>query len=309
MIAGVPLAVVAGAARPAAAAGLVLGVSTASFRDLPRVTGRDSVDAVIRAVQAVRATHIELALADVEPAPPRTSPFMGGSAAYPVRVVLTPEQIAATNAAYRTSLRAWRTQTPLAFFEEIGERLTGAGITAHACSLAYDESWTDAEIDGTFRHIKALGMATVSSPLTMSMAARVAPFAERHGMSVAIHTQVDGNAAGTIGSARLADALALSPAFVVKLDIGNLTASNCDAVAELRDHQSRVSHIAVKDRLRNGGASQPFGEGDTPIAGVLDVLRGSSSSIPALIEYDYLGLRSSTEEVAASIAYLSRDPR
>ena len=100
------------------------------------------------------------------------------------------------------------------------------------------------------------------------------PFAERHQVAVAIHNQVDGNPAGAIATPQLEQALALSPAFTLKLDIGNLTASNCDAVAELREHQSRVSHVLVKDRLRNGGASQPFGEGDTPIKGVLDVLEG-----------------------------------
>ena len=101
------------------------------------------------------------------------------------------------------------------------------------------------------------------------------------------------------------DALALSPAFALKLDIGNLTASNRDAVVELRTYQSRVSHVLVKDRLRNGGTSQHLGEGDTPIAGVLALLRTSTRSIPAFAEYDYVGVGSSQDEVSASLAYLA----
>ena len=61
----------------------------------------------------------------------------------------------------------------------------------------------------------------------------------------------------------------MSPSFTVKLDVGNITASNRDAVAELREYRSRVSYVVLRDRLRNGGASQPFGEGDTPIRSVL----------------------------------------
>ena len=76
--------------------------------------------------------------------------------------------------------------------------------------------------------------------MTMATAARLAPFAERHQVSVAIHNQVDGNAAGAIATPELKEALALSPAFRLKLDVGNLTASNCDAVAELRDHHGRA---------------------------------------------------------------------
>jgi len=283
---------------------VVIGVSTSSFRDLRRVTGLDNVDEVVRALQAAGATHIELALANVEPAPPSTAPVMGGSAAYPRRIVLSPEEIAATNASARTALRTWRHETPPAFFETVRRKLTAAGLTVHACSLAYDDSFTDDEIDATLRHVKALGARIVSSSLTMAMAKRLVPFAERHEVGVAIHNQADGNPAGAIATPQLQQAVALSPAFSLGLDIGNLTASNCDAVAELRACQSRVSCVFVKDRLRNGGASQPFGEGDTPIKGVLDVLKEFASSTPALIQYDYVGLRSSVDEVKASLAYL-----
>src|SRR5215467_16394949 len=94
--AGVPLAAVAGSIR-LRATDVPIGVTTASFRSLPRVEGRGNLEDIIRAVKTVRASHVELALANLEPAPPNTGPFMGGSAAYPQRVVLTPEQIMATN--------------------------------------------------------------------------------------------------------------------------------------------------------------------------------------------------------------------
>ena len=103
-----PLAVVVFGSIGLRAAQVVVGVSTSSFRDLPRVTGRDNVDDVIRALQAAGATHVELAFANVEPAPPSTAPVMGGSAAYPRRIVLSPEEVAATNASARTALRTWR---------------------------------------------------------------------------------------------------------------------------------------------------------------------------------------------------------
>lgn len=303
LAAGLPLAA---AVRPARLPGshLVVGVSTSSFRALRRVAGRDNVDDVLHALQAVRATHVELALADVEPAPPSTAPFMGGTPAYPQRVVLTPEQVAATNAAARAALRVWRAQSAAGSSARVQHKLNAAGLTVHACSLAYDDSFSDDEIDATFRQVKALGATTISSPLTLATARRLVPFAERHRVSIAIHNQVDGNGAGAIATPDLKQALTLSPLFTLKLDIGNLTASNCDAVGELRAWHSRVSHVLVKDRLRNGGASQPFGEGDTPIKAVLDFLRDAASSIPALVEYDYVGLRSPVEEVTACMDYL-----
>lgn len=289
-----------------AAGRVVVGVTTSSFGHLPRTTGRDNVEDVIRAVSALRVRDIELAFSTVEPAPPPTAPFLGGSAAYPQRIVLTPEQIAATNAEARSALRVWRTTTSADALRATGEKFTAAGLRLHACAVAYNDSFTDEEIDATFRHARTLGVTTISSPVTMTMARRLAPFAERHQATLAIHNQVDGDRSGTMGGAQLAEALALSPRFALRLDIGNLTASGRDAVADVRAHQARLSHVVLKDRLRNGGASQPFGEGDTPIDGVLNALQSLSRPVPAFIEYDYIGVRPAADEIAASLAYAAR---
>jgi len=282
----------------------LVGVSTSSFRDLPRIEGRDNVDDVIRALQAVRATHAELAFSSIEPAPPSVAPAMGGSAAYPRRIVLSPEQVAATNAGARTALRDWRIRTAPESLDSVRRKLAAAGMRVHGCSLSYDPSFTDEEIVATFRQAAALGVGTIASPLTMAMAERLVPFAERSGVAVAIHNQMEGNAAGEIDAAHLNRALALSPMLRVKLDVGTLTASNRDAAAELRKYEARVAYVLVKDRLRNGGASQPFGEGDAPIRAIMNLLEESRPAIPAIVEYDYVGLKSSIHEVTAALEYL-----
>ena len=305
VLAGVPVVAALGSIQLGASAKISVGVSTDSYRDLPRVVGRDNVDDVIRALQAARVTGTEVAFSNFEPAPAPTAPFMAGSAAYPQRVVLTPEQILSMNTGARLALRAWRIQTTAAFFETVRGKLSAAGLAVHAGALAYDDSFTDDEIDATFRHAKMLGVATVSSPMTMAIAKRVIPFAERHRVAVAIHNQVDGNTGAAIATSDLDAALALSSCVTLKFDIGNVTASGRDTVAVLRRYLPRVSHVLVKDRLRNGGASQYFGEGDTPIAGVLNVLKASPGPIPVFIEYDYVGLRPPADEVAACVAYVS----
>src|SRR5262245_30565984 len=307
LVAGVPLAGLTRAIR-ASSPKLLLGVASSSFRDFPRAEGRDNLDAVIRALQSVSATNVELAFANVEPAPPSVAPFIGGSNAYPRRVVLTPEQIAATNADARKTLRSWRLQTGAGYFEEARRKIAAGGLTVHGCSISWDASFTDEEIDATFRQARLLGVATISSPLSMTTAERLVTFAERHRVAVAIHNQADGNPGGNLDMPELARALAMSPMFRVRLDIGNLTAANGDAVAELRTYRSRLSYVVVRDRLRNGGASQPFGEGDTPIREVLAALAESEPPVPALVEYDYVGLRTAVDEVKASLAYL-RDAR
>jgi len=245
-------------------------------------------------------------MSNVEPAPPSTAPFMGGSPAYPQRIVFTPEQILAMNAAARYELRSWRLRTGPGYFDDARHKLAAANLTVHACALAVDDVFSDAEIDAVFRQIQTLGVGIVSAPMMMKTAARIAPFAERHGVAVAIHNDVDGNSAGAIATKEIEAALALSPAFKLKVDVGNVTASNGDPVAVLRRYQPRVSHVLLKDRLRNAGTSQHFGEGDTPIAAVMDLLKTWSPAVPAFVEYDYPGLHAPVDEVSAALAYVTR---
>ena len=117
---------------------LTLGVSTASFNDLARVPGRDNVDDVIRALKNVRATHIELALGNVEPPAPNTGPTKGGSAAYPTLIA----DAAADCVDHRripSRRRSWRLQTNTGFSDQVRQKFEDARITVHACALEYND--------------------------------------------------------------------------------------------------------------------------------------------------------------------------
>ena len=76
---------------------------------------------------------------------------------------------------------------------------------------------------------------------------------------------------------------AMSRMFKANLDIGHFVAGNNDPVAFIRRHHDRISHLHLKDRRRNNGPNQPWGQGDTPVREVLRLLsrrsiRSSQSS-------------------------------
>lgn len=311
-LAGLPLSMTASArlARAAESApttgGVRIGVATFSFRDLPRVTGQDDVDGVIQALKFTGATEIELSSTDLEPAPPPLVPIQGGSVAYPAPVLpLTPQEISAMNRAARLALRRWRMSPAAIRMNPFRAKFDAAGIGLLAYRVDYDEQVTDEEIDVTFQQAAALGVGLIATVTTLPVAARLVPFADKYRMLVGFHNSATAKDTGAIATPEaFAKALAMSPRFRANLDIGNFTAANQEPVAFLQENHDRISHIQLKDRTRNGGANEKFGDGDSPLRAVLALLKQKQYPIPAFVEYEYIGLGTPPEEVKKCLAFV-----
>ena len=286
--------------------GVHLGTITYSFRDLPRTPGKDNIDAIIQATRYAGIGEIELFSPNVEPAPrtlPPDPPVPYGTPR-PARTPDSPE-VVELRKRNRDELRQWRIATGPDFFQTVRGKLDAAGIALFAYTINYNDSFTDEEIDATFRQAKSLGVGVIASSTTLSVAPRLAPFAERYGVLVALHGHSNTKDPNQFaGPESFAKALAMSKQFRVNLDIGHFTAANGDAVAYIRENHERITHLHIKDRRRNDGTNEQFGEGDTPIKEVLTLLKKERYPIRAFVEYEYAGLRSSRDEVKRCIEYM-----
>ena len=254
--------------------GVRLGVQTYSFRDLRRPEGGDAVDVIIQSMTACALGECELWSPQIEPAKKT-----------------------------REDLRAWRLTTPLDHFAGIRQKFAAAGLKIFGYNYSFNPSFTDDEIDRGFEMARALGAEIITASTTLPVAKRVVPFAEKHKMMVAMHghSKVDDpNEFATPES--FAAALKMSRYFKVNLDIGHFTAGNFDAVAYLREHHADITNLHIKDRKKNQGENTPWGEGDTPIREVLQLVEKNRWPIPAFIEYEYKGA-GPVEEVKKCYAY------
>ncbi len=231
--------------------GVTIGAQTYSFRDRP-------LDGCIAAMKEIGLGEAELYNGHIEP--------KGAEA-----------------------LAAFRKDPPLDQMREVRRKFDDAGIRLYALNYSFREEWSDRELEGGFAIAKAMGVKYITASSNVSTAKRLAPMAEEHKIIVAFHNHSN---MGPNEFARPADflqAIELSKYIGINLDIGHFVAAGFDPVSMLEEHHDRIVTLHIKDRKRNQGPNMPFGEGDTPIKAVLQILKTKRYPIPANIEYEYKG--------------------
>jgi sugar phosphate isomerase/epimerase len=274
-------------ARETRIGGVSVGAISYCFRSIPRPAAGDYMDTLIDAFQQTGIGLCELESARVEPEPA----IPGGGR---VPAAITPEYTKR-----RDELRQWRLNTPLARFEEIRGKFTRAGIDLFGYVVTFSDDFTDAEIDRSFQFARALGVGVIGTNQTrVPMGPRLVPFAEKYKVALGWHNHANVADPTEVASVESFERLfALSPLFKANLDIGHFVAGNNDPIAFMRRHHDRISHLHLKDRRRNNGPNQPWGQGDTPLGDVLRLLRSEKYPIVAVIEYEHMGQASAIDEV------------
>lgn len=304
------------AKSPTTVDGVRIGVCTYSFRDLPRDNG-DAIGPTLQALKECNANICELFSPQLEPENTYLAQAMldarkpGPDGTAPTRQEIGARMRAfntGPNAAkYREEVRQWRLTTPMDHFKKVRAQFDSAGVEIYAYTLNFNKEFTDDEMDKCFEQAKALKAKTIASSTQVSMLPRLKPLAEKHKIYVAVHGHSDTKHPDEFSSPEtFQKALDMSNWFRVNLDIGHFFAAGFDPVAYIDEHHERITHIHVKDRKKDNGPNEPFGEGDTPITAVLQLLEKKRYPIPALVEYEYRGAGTPVEEVNKCLAYMKK---
>jgi len=257
------------AALPAASAlarvdskvhGVQLGVQSYSFRDR-------SLDDAIKAMVEIGLGECELFAGHVEPKKGETD------------------------------LHKWRTTVSMDHFHAVRKKFDDAGILLYAYNYSFRDDYSDEEIARGFEMAKALGVKIITASSTLSVVDRIDRKARKAKIKVGFHghdNTKDPNEFSTPESFEKAMA-GRSEYINVNLDIGHFFAAGYDPIDFINKHHERIVTLHIKDRKSNHGPNMPFGQGETPIKPVLQLLEGKKYKIPANIEYEYEGADSVAE--------------
>ncbi|MEO3407795.1 sugar phosphate isomerase/epimerase [Mucilaginibacter sp. CAU 1740] len=186
--------------------------------------------------------------------------------------------------AFSKKIAEWRAGASLDKFKEIRKMYNDAGVTIYAWKPnALGAKNTDAEIDYAFNAGKALGVSHVTVELPdETQTKRLGDIAAKHKMMVGYH-------AHTQATPTLWDtALSQSKYNGINLDIGHyVSGTSSSPVPFIEKYHDRITSMHIKDRKFHDGPNQPWGQGDTPIKEVLQLLKTNKYKFPATIELEY----------------------
>lgn len=189
-------------------------------------------------------------------------------------------------AAYAKELAIWRSNAPLDKFKQLRNMYKDAGVSIYAWKpSALGKNNSDAEVDYACRVAKILGAdhVTVEIPTESSETQRLGGIAAKHRVKVGYHGHLQQTY--TVWD----EALSQSKYNALNFDIGHYVAAGHDPFRLLRDKHRDIVSMHMKDRQsdKNGQANLPWGQGDTPLAEVLQLMRDQKYKFPATIELEY----------------------
>ena len=245
-----------------------IGVQSYSFRSLP-------FEDALKAMKELGLAECELWSGHLEPRP---------------TMVAGPDGRQRPPEGWRDELRTWRVTAPSIHFKDIRKQFQDAGVVLQAYNVSFNDSFTDLEIEKGFEQAQALGVKLITASSNLKTVPRLVPFVEKYKITVAMHNHSnikDPNEFATPDS--FASALAQSKRFAINLDIGHFVAAGFDPVDYITKNHERITNLHIKDRKKDQGDNVPWGQGDTPIKEVLQLVKKNKYDIPVNIEYEYRG--------------------
>ncbi|MDF2434081.1 MAG: hypothetical protein JWP44_3712 [Mucilaginibacter sp.] len=185
---------------------------------------------------------------------------------------------------FNERMAQWRENTLMDSFVAIRKMYNDAGVNIYAWKPnALGAKNTDGEIDYAFNAGKALGCSHVTVELPDDVQTqRLGDIAEKHNMMVGYHAHLQ--ATPTLWDI----ALNQSKHNGINLDIGHYTAGTSTSPVDfILKHHDRITSMHLKDRKFHEGPNTPWGQGDTPIKEVLQLMKKNNYKFPATIEFEY----------------------
>ena len=205
------------------------------------------------------------------------------------------------------ALEKWRLAAPVDKFKEFRKKYEDAGIAIQIVKFDGVDKMKDEVVDYAFGLAKALGAHALSCEIPLSKTEWLGKFATKHKLMVGYHGHTNITSPEAFAKPESWEkAMSYSKYNGINLDLGHFTAANnTSPIPFMKKYADRITHVHIKDRKLSNGPNVPFGQGDTPIKEVLQMMKEKKYKFQGTIEYEYPLPEGSTvlKEIAKCVEY------
>lgn len=193
----------------------------------------------------------------------------------------------ATRDAAIVKQKDWRTSNDMEKYQALRKMYNDAGVNIHIVKFA-PAGWSDEEINYAFKAAKVLGAKGITNEIGDEACERLGKFAEKHDMYAIYHNH------GQPGQPDFSfdKFLEYSPKNMLNFDAGHYFGATGKHPNEIIERlHNRIFSIHLKDKTGKNAepanTNMPWGEGETPIADMLNLIKEKKWPIYFDIELEY----------------------
>jgi sugar phosphate isomerase/epimerase len=173
-------------------------------------------------------------------------------------------------------------EAQLAKCQKLRRMYNDAGVNIHIHKVGFGQS--DEAIDFNFQVAKALGCVAITTERSEDLAKKLAPFADKHKIWVAFHNHTNNYPV----MSKTDPILSYGEYIGFNFDVGHYFAGTkgLSPIPVIEKYHDRILSLHLKDRTKNGG-NLPWGQGQTPIKEILQLMKKEQWTFPGDIELEY----------------------
>lgn len=200
----------------------------------------------------------------------------------------TPKERAVLDSAVK-EIRTWRLAASMDGFKSFRKKYEDAGVLIDIVKFDSVDKMVDDELDYMFQMAKALGARFITCEPPLSTTKRIGAFAEKHKLIVGFHGHAAVDRPESFAAPQSWEtAMSYSKYNGANVDIGHFIAGNGFSPAEfIKKHHNRISNLHLKDRKKDQGPNMPWGQGDTPIKDILQLMKREKYDFMATLEMEH----------------------
>src|SRR3569623_657613 len=220
-----------------------------------------------------------------------------------------PQQPTPEKEAYQKSVAEWKKGATPARWKEVRKKFNDAGVDVQILCYNMNLNTTPDEMDYAIQMARDLGVRAMSCSTTVTAAKRVAPFADKYKIMWGGHGHFNIYDPEEFAKPEtFREIMGFGKYIGVNLDIGHFTQAGYDPLTFIPQIHDRIANLHLKDSNKPdkcgvAAPTQPWGQGQTPIKEVLQLMRKNKYKFPANIELEYRIPEGSNSEAEVAKCY------